>query len=77
MAGYELTTTPVEKHRLRALFLKIGVSAQGTEQFMTAQIITNAADRQAIAEMMIRFVNPGGFQMPGSIRSHWYLKFEA
>ncbi|HUP77034.1 MAG TPA: hypothetical protein VM260_00640 [Pirellula sp.] len=56
MARYELTTTPIEKHRLRGLFLKVGVSAIGTEQFLAGELITHSADRQAIANLVNQLV---------------------
>jgi hypothetical protein len=57
MARYELTTTPIEMHRLRSLFLKYGVSSLGTEQFMAGELTTNPADRRAIANLVNQLVN--------------------
>jgi hypothetical protein len=57
MARYELTTTPIETHRLRGLFLKFGISAVGTEQFLAGELIANPADRRAIASLVNQLVN--------------------
>jgi len=57
VARYELTTTPIETHRLRGLFLKFGISAVGTEQFLAGELIANPADRRAIASLVNRLVN--------------------
>ena len=69
MARYELTTTPIEKHRLRGLFLKVGVSAMGTEQFLAGELITSPADRRAIAKLVSQLVN--GSDLTLGLGSRW------
>jgi hypothetical protein len=70
MARYELTTTPIEKQRLRGLFLKVGVSAMGTEQFLAGELTTNPADRRAIANLVNQLVNSPDLTLGNRWQTH-------
>ena len=48
---------PIDIHRVQSLLLSFGGSFFGARQFLAGQIVTDPADRQAFAQMVVELSN--------------------
>ena len=48
---------PIDIHRVQSLLLSFGGSFFGAQQLLAGQIVTNPADRQAFAQMVVELSN--------------------
>ena len=48
---------PIDVHRVQSLLLSFGGSFFGAQQLLAGQIVTNPADRQALAQMVVELSN--------------------
>ena len=48
---------PIDIHRVQSILLNFGGSLLGAQQFLAGQIVTNPADRQALAQMVVDLSN--------------------
>ena len=48
---------PIDVHRVQSLLLSFGGSFFGAQQLLAGQIVTNPADRQALAQMVVDLSN--------------------
>jgi hypothetical protein len=74
MAIFPTPLLDADRQRLQTALENTGVSPSGGKQFSSAQIVTDARDRQQLAVLMSRLLSPN-VSMPAPLAAHSSIVF--